>query len=684
MHRLIVFMGLTACLAAQAQVTTRQDTVGALLNEWYRAGTAAGLSAITYENRDGQHSALDAAQYPQIKFFTPGPKTGPDKGPAAVLRPSATVGNCSMSAEPQQGGSLPRFYQMDPGGQKFLMMQYLANNLIIYPEHHDHDIGANGTGGYGDLYPANNACTIITQGSSGSDMPFIQAVLSAIAALPPETQRLLIEKRILMPTVQALFRLSNKMVKQPAEYFTGVAHPVVFDAAQLNEDRLVRLAHDMTPAKIPPLVQLEIKEETELVAGQHYFEAEKPHPYKLADTPVSIARILRGNVDEYGLVISAQKTADLMGRPLQVRWQVLQGDPSRVRVDTSGKGPYARIRVRWQPPVITPAGIRSHRVDIGVFATNGVSVSAPAFITFYMLPNEMHFYNEAGRVSEICYQAHNPDPGVPPTAQDTRWLRLMLDSSIAGDGLRSRLMEKLLTEEERRAMQKVWMALNEKMKNVQTLEAVPESKDAAAKLKNELGTEIATALETKLPGGRSLTVRSAIEKSLTSIVEYTGLYPAFQKELHALAAQSPKTTASIDLSNDIVRLMDLGVLIEQASGTVVTANPPDKLTPADRYYLGGLNLTLLSQVLFPQSLERSTAPAWVDPRMTTPKPWRDVFRYEEEGGARTGWIRHHAGRTAFFDPQGRHLPAGPKQPGKAVPVVYEKNARGLLEWRPGK
>ena len=223
---LVMFLALNA----GAQITTRTDEVGKLLNDWHQAGTAAGLADITYENRDGQHSPLETARYPQLKIFRPDAKSGPPTGPSVALRLQAMVGNCSMSAPADKGGSLPRLYQVDPQGQRFLMMQYLANNLMIYPEHQDHDIGGNGVGGYGDLYPSNNVCTLISQGSSGSDQPFLNAVLTTIAAFPPDTQRLLVQKRVLMPAVQSIFRQSNRQVKTEADYYTAAAHPIVFDA----------------------------------------------------------------------------------------------------------------------------------------------------------------------------------------------------------------------------------------------------------------------------------------------------------------------------------------------------------------------------------------------------------------------------------------------------------------------
>lgn len=665
---------------AGAQVTSRTDTVGKWLNEWHAAGTAAGLSEITYENRDGKHSPLPPGLYPQLQTFQPDAKSGPPTGPAVVLRLNPTVGNCSMSAPADKGGSLPRMYQMDPSGQKFLMMQYLANNLMIYPEHQDHDPGANGIGGYGDMYPSNNACTLITQGSSGSDQPFLKAILATLAAFPPDTQRTLIQKRLLIPTVQSLFRQANRQVKTETDYFTGKAHPVVFDAADLDEEKMVRLAHEMRPPMIPPVVQMEVLKETAGAEGKDFFEAGKPHPSKLADTPVSIARIMRERSSESTLVISARKSADLMGRPVKLQWHLLQGDPRFVSLESSPEVPEARVRVRWQPPIQSVRGLLSHRIDIGVFASNGISTSAPAFITFYLLPNERHFYDAQGRVSEIYYQAHNPDLGLPTSPRDLRWLQAMRAISITGEGLRSRLTEKLLPPAERLAISQLWQPLNEQWLAQQKIESDPAKKEESEKLKNRLLDDVAKALHQPLSGNPGSTARLAIEHSLEGIVAFTDLFPAFQKELLTLAAKSPKTTAVADIATEVKRLQDLNILLEENGGTFTTATAPDKLTSADRYYLSGLNRTLLSQVLFPEVLERSLAPAWVDPRLTTPKPWRDVNRYDESGRL-IGWIRHQGRRTAWFDPEGRHLPEGPKKPELAQPVVYEKTEKGVLDWR---
>lgn len=666
---------------SNAQITTRDDSVGRLLNEWYQDGTAAGLATITYENRDGQHSMLDTSLYPQLQLFQHSTSTGPDKGPSSLLRMGPTVGNCSMAASAVSGGSLPRFNMMDPNGGRFLMIQYLANNLFVYPEHQDYDIGANGIGGYGDLYPANTPAVLISQGSSGSDQPFVKAVLSTIAAFPRETQRALIQKRLLMPTVQAILRQTCRTVKKPDDYFTGAAHPVVFDAAMLDEEKMVRMAQTMTPDMIPPLAQVEVIEESEPQPGKNFFETTKPLTHKLADARVFISRVFRGAMDEYGMTLDLSKSADLMGRPLQLRVQLLQGDPRAVRIESSGTQPYARLRIRWQPPFITRTGIRSHRVDIGVFASNGSSISAPAIISFFMLPNERRFYNERGSLAEIDYQAPNPDLGLPASDKDLRWLRVMSVTSLAGDDFRSRLMGKLLTDEQRKSIRSLWMPLQQRLQSINALESKPESKDSATRLRSELENDLAATLEKPFPSQEKISLKPALTFVFHRLAEFSDLYLTFRQDIDPIAAQSPKPTAAADIRREWQRLIDLGVIIEQAGGTLTTTSAPDRLTAADQHYLRCLNLTVLSQALFPEALERAATPAFVDLRLTTPKPWRDVFRYEESTGMLLGWIRHQAGRTHSFDADGKLLPEGIKHPEKAIPVVYDRNSQGLMEWR---
>lgn len=672
---LLAFLALGVSGVAAEVVTTRTDAAAKLINEWYAAGTAAGLKAITYENRDGQHSPLNTALYPGLQVYA---SNGKEAGAATQVRPVPTIGNCSMASGATQAGCLPRLYMMDPGGNRFLAQQYLSNNLFVYPEHEDYDTGANGVGGYGDLLPLNTPALIISKGSSYLDQPFVQAMLSTTAAFPPETQKLLIEKRMLMPTLQSIFRRSNKMVTKPEDYFAGKAHPPVFDGTQIDEEKMVRLAHEMTPEKLPAVPVMEILDESTIEVGKNYFELPGPYPWKLADMPMSIGRILRGNESVHSLLISMEKSINLGKAPVQMRAVLLQGDPRFVRIESGPKGAM-RLSVRWAPPSITHTGIRSHRIDIGIFADNGLNVSAPAIISFYMLPNEMHFYDEKGHVSEIHYQTHNPDFGLPPTDTDVRWMKMLQACWMTGTNLRSRLVEQILSSDERDGLQRTWLALQAKVDALAVAERDAKRKDEAAKLRAALGEAISAALKAPLTDKAELTTRGAMEKVLNSIANFHSFYLGAQRELDELAAVSPKATATADIRAELHRLIMQGVLVEQASGQIDTMAPADKITLGERHMLRGLNMTLLSQVLFPEALERSTAPAYVAPRLTTPKQWRDVYRYDDAGKL-TGWIRYAKARIANFDAEGRLLPDGPQ--GKAVPVKYLMGDNGTLVWEP--
>lgn len=670
--------------AANEVVTTRTDRVGQLLNQWFAEGTAAGLRGVFYENRDGQHSPLQMTLYPQLQARLPTAEETAaqrDKGPAFVVRQEPTIGNCSMSAPATSGGSLPRFYAMDSKSYPFLMGQYLGNNLFVYPEHQDYDIGFNGIGGYGDLYPVNSPCLLTSQGSSSSDMPFVKAMLSTIAAFPPEVRERLITMRMLMPTLQAIFRRSNRQVRNDEDYFTGKAHPAVFDGALINEEQMIMTAHTMTVPAIPPVVLMTVRKETESTAGRHYFEKPDISTTKLGDSLVQAGRVFRGNESLYEMILDAGRSTDLLKRPLTLRWSVLQGDPQAIRIEIQKDGPLAALRVRWQPPRKTITGITSHRVDIGVFADNGVSVSAPAIISICMLPNEMRFYDREGRLSEICYQAHNPDLGLPAARGDLRWAYLASGLSTQGEGLRGRLAERVLPgEETRMALWNLWLAVSPRIDELEAMERDESQKDAVPGKRRALENDLAKALDKPLREGDAKTARQWIEAAVDALADFSDLYIAFRSEIDELAARSTKANASGSVRKEASRLTDLGILIEQASGAFSTASPTAKLSEAERWYLRGLNLTLLSQVLLPRGLERSEDPAYVDPKLTTPKAWRDVFRYDESG-ERIGWMRYYKRRVSWFDAEGRWLPEGPDHPELAVEVRYEPDANIGLRWK---
>lgn len=671
---------LLSGLAHAEPITTRSDTVGMLLNEWSAAGTAAGLTGITYENRDGQHSMLDANLFPQLKIVV---SPDNDRGPARTVRSEPTIGNCSMASPPEQMGSLPRMYMSDPEGGRFLAQQFLMNNLFIYPEHLDHDPGSGGVGGYGDLFPLNTPALLTSQGSSGTDKPFLQALLSTTAAFTPETRKLLIEKKLLAPTLQAIFRRSNKMVVSDADYLTAKAHPVVFDGSQIDEEKMIRMAHGMTPDTIPPLPIIDVIEETNLENGVHFFEPASGTQtnWKIATSPVSVGRIFRGNVSQYGMIVSLAKSFAATSKKIGVRFALLQGDPRFVTIEQQPGTAVARIRVRWQPPITGARGIRSHRIDIGAFATDGTSFSAPAIISFYMLPNELHFYDNEGRVSEIHYQTFNPEIGLPEDDKDLRWARIMqiVSSDNAGSDLLQRSLATSITTDERAAIHKLQLAIQKQLNAAATVARDPKLKAEADELRAVATKSIATALETTLPGEKPCTTRLAIRTALETLFADPLFYIRQQQEISPLAARSTKSTAAADVRAELQRLTSIGILRATADGTVQTISDPQKLSLGERLALRGLNLTVLSQVLMSDALERSPKPAWVPPRLTSDKPWRDVMHYDPASGQLTGWTRHHHAQATEFDAQGRLIPASGQ--GVPIPVTYVIDTDGSLTWR---
>ena len=657
---------------ALAQITTRKDVVGVLLNQWANAKEAEGLDGITYENRDGEHSLFDYGMFPQLHRYQPNEGELAAKqnvGPATDLRNTPTFGNCSMAAPGDKGGSLPRFYYTDPGGMRFLSNQYLGNNLFFYPEHQDHDPGFNGRGGWGDMYPTNTPYLIISQGSSFTDKPFMQAFISATAAMKPEVRDRLIHSRMLMPTLQSLFRHSNSMVKSEADYFTGKAHPVVFEGSQINEERMVRLAHEMTLAGIPPVVVLAAdSESTSPQQGVDYFEATEKISERIADTPCCLSRIFRGSAFKREMNVTAHKSTDLMGRKLTYKWVLLQGDPERVKIEPQWGGEEAKLSVAWHPGIMLESGIISNRVEIGVFAFNGATWSAPSFITFYMLPNEARFYDAKGRLEEIYYEAGNPDIGVPGL-EDLRWLSLGRKLASGDQSLGIKLIRQAIPKDCVQLLKDLADELAKLQSQWRDLSADETTKKDADELHTLMLGRIRERLVRPITKDGQPLWR-AVESVISKVANDPLLYPSLQD---MLKLEGKAATARQGL-------LDFQILQAVTPGQFALSFKPSELTKGERYHLRQFNLTLLSETLLPEFLDRVSAALYVDPRLTTPKPWRDVYRYDKDGKY-IGWTRMSRGHIDEFDTEGRVMPTGPN--GKLLEVRYFKDTSGLkLDFAP--
>jgi len=192
--------------------------------------------------------------------------------------------------------------------------------------------------------------------------------------------------------------------------------------------------------------------------------------------------------------------------------------------------------------------------------------------------------------------------------------------------------------------------------------------------------DVQKALTAKLPGPKQRVTAIALLLALESFLSDPLLFIRNQAEITALADQSPKKTAPADLRAEIHRLTLTGILQQNKQGIVSTASEPKKLTAGEVHALRGLHLTVLSQIFFPDALERSPAPAWVPPLLTTKKPWRDVLHYADaESATPTGWTRHHDLRRTEFNAEGQVIPV--EKNTKPLPVTYLLDQDGNLSWK---
>ena len=155
------------------------------------------------------------------------------------------------------------------------------------------------------------------------------------------------------------------------------------------------------------MVRIRMLEETEPQPGIDFFGEGLSEDF--FDTPAAIGRVWRGKDYRRSYLLSAEETADPGGRPLTFQWRLLRGDPDRVRITPLRDGAQARIEVDWQEPrpISEDNPIRSARVDVGVFAGNGVHDSAPAILSILFPAHETRRYEPgpdgAMRIAAIDY-----------------------------------------------------------------------------------------------------------------------------------------------------------------------------------------------------------------------------------------------------------------------------------------
>lgn len=368
---------------------------------WMLEDTASGNLGDLYVNRDDGHSQLNVTNFPGLTPVVYSEAARRLRGHLSLpntMFEQPVLGNCSMSmVSGPFWRSLPRAILSDPFQAVAAFRLYLSNQCWVYPEHKDYDPET------GDLFPANAPYYVISQGSSFTDQPFVRAFAAAMAAFQPATKRALVARKQVAPMLQMLLRATQKTVKKPEDYLTGAAHPVVFDAANLDVEAMVKMAHALKPEDLPPLVALRTVKDAQSELGTDFFDV---RPEGLFDTPFCIARVVRGVARERRMTVEAAAQRE----GVKYLWVVLQGDAkkidikplnesaSQVEINVAYHGTYRPLAADG-----TPSPMMSSRVDIGCFVKAGDYYSAPSFVTFYYLPNEVRAYRADGQILSVDY-----------------------------------------------------------------------------------------------------------------------------------------------------------------------------------------------------------------------------------------------------------------------------------------
>lgn len=333
--------------SAEARAARYAGPAADMLKTWLADGTAAGNSGDVYVNRDRDHSRIKTGDFPalsELRFEAKARRKDVDKAIPNTLYPgAAVVGNASLAVTMTNGTrSLVRNAMGNPQEMLALQQCYADNQFWVFPAHKDYDpeIGK-------DLFSGMTPCALMSVGSSGSDRYFVRAALAVSAAFGAETKKHLLDGKLFAPTMQWLMRSTRKGVESEADYFSEKAHPTAFDRQSLDVERMVKLAHSLKPAAVPPTAL--------------------PFSVFVPVKPTDLEK-------ELDFRFSAFPAGS---RDVSFTWHVVHGDVKRVKI-TPGAGGAVHLSVDCRE--------LAGRVDVACFAKTATSGwGAPSFISIYPL-----------------------------------------------------------------------------------------------------------------------------------------------------------------------------------------------------------------------------------------------------------------------------------------------------------
>lgn len=418
-------------------VSRQKDDVLATLNQMVRRGRAAGNVGDIYDNRDAGHSALRGladVQLTTTQYSEAARAKGLHYGlNEALIFNGVAFGNSSTALKGDAWRSQARHALTTRLGPVRAWQLYDNNHIYVFPEHRDHDAASEG--GQGDVFPANTPLMVISQGSSGSDQRFLQAIQIILAGFKPDVKALLTEKRLIAPTVQRILRRGMNGIETEDDYLSAAAHPTVFDQRKVSLARMLELANALDVGAVPPRAQISI---TDDIRPKGPFAS--PMPEELFTTPDAIARTWRGAERMRRYRLSAAGSWDANDRPLTYFWRVLRGDPAKVRIERAAPdASEIEVAIEWHEGARSPEGLMSSRVDIGLFAFNGAEYSAPAMFSLDLPAHQHRVYSDDPTDERPLRIAYLPEKGdktyVDPVVWPWRGWNDAFDYSAKGEFL---------------------------------------------------------------------------------------------------------------------------------------------------------------------------------------------------------------------------------------------------------
>ena len=649
-----------------------------LLAKWWKEGTAAGHEGDGYDNRDRGHSLLPPGLFPRLQVVKYTPEElgrRADWGICPTVRPQVVVGNSSTARDPRYGGSNSRVMYMNPGLLDVLRRQYEANNLYVYPEHQDHDPGRNGIdgAGFGDLFPLNTPYLLTSQGSSGSDQPFLQAVFATLAAFRPETKKRLVQERVLMPAVQMLLRLCATNVGDTNRYLAPGAHPSVFEGAALDPVRMVTLAHEMKADEIPAVSRVRVVEEDSTRNGTDAWEGGPGERW--ADTTGAVARLWRGRAGQRRMVLSADGSYDVNGRPLTFRWVVTRGDAAGTRIrPLNERGSVVEVVFNWrgQAPVEPDGRIESARQDLALFVHNGAWWSAPAFVTWYANARERRAYDADRRWVDVMDRGGTATAHVDHLLPVMDWLQQSEPDpgataflTLAGPERLSPIFQAAI---EVKPFEESWVIRRREWDEARESTSAAQKAIDAAQASREPGGDTNRTAELKMRVEEARTrertasllfqaadtaartaqrdwVR-AIEVLVLEWIHDPDLVRAHREVWEPLFEQaSPEARRNVGNARDRAELW--GMKRDPASEWAIVPRTAGNLTESERSLRAEYHVTLVNELIRPRGIRVRFTVDHAEVALFPSANWRDVARRDADGFL-LGWDRFSDGPPQEF------------------------------------